>query len=213
MKNKPTISDYLNLATMEALEQGGVDNWEWYGESLTNYGYKPLSDKYEDACDLLNALEQGGVDNWEWYDESLTGISEYEDYLREIGEGNLDGAMSFDAFLYELKEKNEKERSAARAQREEAEPQESLSTPKYPSGHKLYQYIVDSFGEDNAPGIYDTVINSGVWKFNTFPQEFSQAVKKVSTMGDLETARCEVLEKTINSGKMLTFIMNVRGNG
>ena len=23
--------------TLEALEQGGVDNWEWYGDSLKNY--------------------------------------------------------------------------------------------------------------------------------------------------------------------------------
>lgn len=213
MKNKPTISDYLSLATMEALEKGGVDNWEWYGESLTNYGYKPLSDKYEDASDLLNALEQGGVEKWEWYGESLTGIREYEDYLYELGEGNLDGAMSFDTFLHELEEKNEKERSAARAQREEAEPQESLLTPRYPSEHKLYEYIVDNFGEDNAPGIYDTVINSGVWKRNAFPKEFSEAIKKVRTMGDLETARCEVLEKTIKNGELLTFIRKVRGNG
>ena len=31
---------------LEALEQGGVDNWEWYGESLSNY-FADKKDEYE----------------------------------------------------------------------------------------------------------------------------------------------------------------------
>lgn len=36
-----TMALYNNLcesdAKLEALKQGGVDNWDWYGESLENY--------------------------------------------------------------------------------------------------------------------------------------------------------------------------------
>jgi hypothetical protein len=36
-----TKEEYDNLVhrseTLEALEQGGVDNWEWYGDSIKQY--------------------------------------------------------------------------------------------------------------------------------------------------------------------------------
>ena len=54
MEGMVTISkrEYLNLRLrkeeMRRLEAGGVDNWEWYGESLCPEG-KPDMEEYEEA--------------------------------------------------------------------------------------------------------------------------------------------------------------------
>ncbi len=53
-----TKKEYLNLKLAEEklsrLEQGGVDNWEWYGESLNPDG-EPDLDKFEE--ELIKELE------------------------------------------------------------------------------------------------------------------------------------------------------------
>ena len=50
--------EYLRLQDadekLRLLEQGGVDNWEFYGEALD--GYIPTSELYRDANDFLNEL-------------------------------------------------------------------------------------------------------------------------------------------------------------
>lgn len=52
---------------VQALEQAGVDNWEWYDESLSE-----LSDEErKDNEAVYLALEAGGVDNWTWYGEAM----------------------------------------------------------------------------------------------------------------------------------------------
>ena len=38
-------------ATLNALECGGVDNWEWYGEAFSNY--LDLDNKYDDWDELI----------------------------------------------------------------------------------------------------------------------------------------------------------------
>jgi len=48
---------------LNALYAAGIDNWEWYDESLSD-----LSDDAS-AEEVWNALEAGGVDNWEWYSQ------------------------------------------------------------------------------------------------------------------------------------------------
>ena len=36
--SEKNLRKYLTMAhRLRALEQGGVDNWEWYGESIGNY--------------------------------------------------------------------------------------------------------------------------------------------------------------------------------
>ena len=42
-------------AKLNALEAGGVDNWEWYGESLKEY--REENEREEALEDLLNNLE------------------------------------------------------------------------------------------------------------------------------------------------------------
>lgn len=57
MKNKVEISinEYEELLKSEAklrlLEEGGVDNWEWYGDSLEG-----LDEEYDEIDDVISAL-------------------------------------------------------------------------------------------------------------------------------------------------------------
>ena len=46
----------LNDLTLEALSSGGVDNWSWYGEALTEY----VKDEYD-----YNPKEEGVCDAFE----------------------------------------------------------------------------------------------------------------------------------------------------
>lgn len=44
-------------AKLNALEAGGVDNWEWYGESLKEYRVEnELEEKREDLLDELEVI-------------------------------------------------------------------------------------------------------------------------------------------------------------
>ena len=43
-------------AKLNALEAGGVDNWEWYGESLAPY--HALNELEENRSDLINELAE-----------------------------------------------------------------------------------------------------------------------------------------------------------
>lgn len=53
-----------------ALENAGVDNWTWYGESISDYFES--NDLPEDHIltdkEKLEALLSGGVDNWSGWD-------------------------------------------------------------------------------------------------------------------------------------------------
>jgi hypothetical protein len=53
-----TVDKYARLlrdrALLRALENGGVDNWEWYSESLKDAGYY---DEIEDGKFLRDAIE------------------------------------------------------------------------------------------------------------------------------------------------------------
>jgi hypothetical protein len=57
MKNKVEISinEYEDLLKSEAklrlLEEGGVDNWEWYGESLEG-----LDEEYDEIDEIISSL-------------------------------------------------------------------------------------------------------------------------------------------------------------
>ena len=52
---------------MRALECGGVDNWDWYGESLNNFK-KDLPDSYGDAF-------------WQWVEHMKSDDETCEDYV------------------------------------------------------------------------------------------------------------------------------------
>ena len=98
----PTVEQLVTLAHVSLLEAGGVDNWEWYSESLENYGYVKSEDELEDAENLLEALRQGGVTNWDWYGDSIAGLDGYEEYLESFP--NLDEVIVWDVFSWKLAE-------------------------------------------------------------------------------------------------------------
>lgn len=64
---------------MQALEFGGVDNWNYYDESISNFRdeYDIPEDETLSPEDKLYALQIGGVDNWTYYSDSI------ENYIKE----------------------------------------------------------------------------------------------------------------------------------
>jgi hypothetical protein len=57
------IKAYLELA---ALENGGVDNWEWYGESFYNYAEEEgfNKEKHEDINGFFEELADKEVEKY-----------------------------------------------------------------------------------------------------------------------------------------------------
>lgn len=56
-------------ARLAALEYGGVDNWEWYGESLSHY--------LDEYCEW-NSINRNGYDFDKLAEEDLSGYMEYK---------------------------------------------------------------------------------------------------------------------------------------
>lgn len=74
---KELLRGYL---TSIALEHGGVDNWDWYGESINDY--------IEDSCkelDIKPYIEVAGKEN-EDYVEDMTMEGLAEIYLQDYQE-------------------------------------------------------------------------------------------------------------------------------
>lgn len=80
-----------NVDFLLALNQAGVDNWEWYDECVGD-----LPDNASDE-DFLRALDFGGVDNWEgfnfaidifnsWQEDSADDEMEPEEVKAEVVE-------------------------------------------------------------------------------------------------------------------------------
>lgn len=71
-------NDYIAYV---ALVSAGVDNWEWYGDSVgavrSSEGYR-TANHIERGLMVFDALEAGGVDNWEGYSFAFEGV-EFDD--------------------------------------------------------------------------------------------------------------------------------------
>lgn len=91
-----TKQDVIKLARLTVIQYGGVDNWDWFGESLSD---ADLAEQPEDMTDeeydlaVFDALDNGGVDNWDGYgfafdefrwDDYLDYVDEYEGDLADI---------------------------------------------------------------------------------------------------------------------------------
>lgn len=61
-------------ARLDALEQGGVDNWEWYGESLSQY--------LDEYCQW-NGINRARYDFGKLAEEDLAGYMEYKKEEKE----------------------------------------------------------------------------------------------------------------------------------
>ncbi len=73
------MSNFKDDLKVSLLEAGGVDNWSYYGESISDFAELNSMEWDEVTADssfLLVALESGGVDNWSGYGDSLEGYYE-----------------------------------------------------------------------------------------------------------------------------------------
>ena len=61
-------------ARLDALEYGGVDNWEWYGESLSHY--------LDEYCEW-NSINRNRYDFDKLAEEDLSGYMEYKKEEKE----------------------------------------------------------------------------------------------------------------------------------
>ena len=200
-----TVEQLVDVARRELLVSGGVDNWEWYDDSLEDYGYVESDDVYEDTASWLNALDLGGVDNWDWYGESLTGLDDYEEYLTDLND--LTDAPSIYVW---------RELAAAKAAVDEAAKPvvvEEVPAPKVrgvegETEQRLYDLIVERYGADRAAEIFQKAIDAGIWKYTTFQKEFTKATKSIvaGLKNPLETARAALFDSVLKNKKLVEFL-------
>lgn len=104
------VKEFLANTELYLLENGGVDNWDWYNESLSEANINSESS----AAEIINALNNGGVDNWTWYGESLGRFSEYADYVHHLSSSvsfNEDALLSYEDWV-SLQDEIEAEKAA-----------------------------------------------------------------------------------------------------
>lgn len=78
-----TKQELLDEVKLTLLQNGGVDNWDNYYESISNWERDNGCD-VESSSDILDALSAGGVDNWTWYSESLDKYFEWKDHVNKF---------------------------------------------------------------------------------------------------------------------------------
>lgn len=202
----PTVEQLVTFAHVSLLEQGGVDNWEWYSESLENYGYVKSEDELEDAENLLEALRQGGVTNWDWYGDSVAGLDGYKEYLESFS--NLDGVIVWDVFSWKLAEEA---KLAAVAVVPVVDEVIEKRKPEGVAAEQVFAHVVNRFGSDRAEDIFDRAVEAGLWKQTTFPKEFKIAVKEVvaGVRNPLEVARQKLVSLIVKNGKLDAFLDGV----
>lgn len=212
------VDTLVSLAKLDLLVSNGVDNWDWYYDSLEDAGYESSDDSVEDSLNFLNALEMGGVDNWDGYDDSITGLSEYHDYLDKLDEqGSLASALSFDDWQTAETVKQE-EAAKAQAEAEAAVAAEvevpALRTPKNEAEARVAAYLVAYFPEYDTDVAFDKVVNNGLWKRTTFEREFAKALKVAAEVKAEDTvisdylvlAQDALVTILIRNGKLKKFI-------
>jgi hypothetical protein len=198
-----TVGDLLAIAEMHLLEDGGIDNWDWYSEAMEDYNAS--DDAAEDAANFLNALTINGADNWAWYDESRTGLAEYEEYLRALDElGKLSEALNIDGW---------KALPEPAAEEPTPEPVVVEPAPVLPAGagnEALYNHIVSQYGEESALDIFFAAKDAGVWSRNTFEKDFEVATKVLKNHGSLADAQVALIAQVAKNGKLNTFLNKVK---
>lgn len=199
----PTVEQLVTLAHVSLLEEGGVDNWEWYSESLENYGYVKSADEFEDAENLLEALRQGGVTNWDWYGDSVDGLNEYKEYLESLP--SLGEALDITSWKAQVEAEK---RNAAVPVVPVVEEVVEKRKPVGVAEEALFAHILNKVGADRAEDIYDLAVGKGIWKQTTFPKEFKTAVKEIQAgvINPLEVARQKLVSLIIKNGKLDIFL-------
>lgn len=78
-----TKQDVIKLAQFDVIKYGGVENWEWLEESISDADLEKIpegmtDEEYEVA--VFDALNNGGVKKWEGYDFAFE-LFKWKDYL------------------------------------------------------------------------------------------------------------------------------------
>lgn len=202
-KNMPTIDQLVMIAEVDLLEIGGVDNWDWYSEAMSDY--VKSDDPFEDAENYLDALQSNGIDGWDWYGESLAGLSEYEEYLKSLP--SLDNAL--DIFGWKnMMEEVQLEDDASKPAAIIALEKKQLTGE---AAEQVYSHVIATFGIERAEEIYDSAIEKGLWKQTTFPKEFKLAIKEIQkgVENPLEVARQKLVNLVIKNGKLDEFLKGI----
>ncbi len=200
------VDEIITITRAALLRDGGVDDWEWYGDSID--AYVPSDNEYEDAESFLNALYAGGVDDWEWYSESLEGLDEYEDYLTNLSDISL--ALSFDAWDATRKAVIVNTAPAAINVGETNQ----LAIPRCSSEESLFAYLAENYKDSDTAELFDKLVTENkFWAQKNFPKEFAKAIKEIKEgiTNPLEVARSTMLALIIKNGKLDEFIRNILG--
>lgn len=209
----------LDSLELRLLEAGGVDNWEWYHESLSNYRNAwAIEDEFSELNEsqTLAALNFGGVDNWEWYDESLGRFKEYKDYIEELPENSP--YMEFNEFS-EVKDREEElelNRRKDEKSREEAKAKKVSDTSVKPGeieSQAVLEVVKKISGEIDAVKLnelyFDFVKNSNILKQNAgFKKEFVESIQKECKPGGagITGARKLYLDNISSKPKFKKFV-------
>lgn len=177
-----TKVELLINAKANCLSAGGVDNWEWYSESLEDH-----LQGSPDTCsneEWLNALENGGVDNWSWYGDSLEQFWRYEEHLNEL---ERTGVTDFPTF-------EEWSNTAATSETIEVEvvPEAISDTPVLPLQRnemamailrmKIDEFLATKPESALTPDeFYTSLVDIGWLKADTYPKVFKKATTMVET--------------------------------
>lgn len=194
----PTVDDLLNVATVDLLSAGGVNNWEWYDDCLAGYDATHYPNTFAAATAWVNALSAGGVDNWDGYEDSLEGLYEYNVYLDELDEKNsLSKAVGIYDFL------NEENHIHVAVNDDETYKVNAVVPDPVAldvADRMLFDYIVERFGADKGQIVYDAACSKpgSIWAKNAFPVEFGKAIKildKNNTLADVKIEYIKILMK------------------
>ncbi len=216
-------TDELKLSL---LENGGVDNWDGYGDAFSTFlEYNPeLShdELFDNAKLKLAALESAGVNNWTWYEDSLSEYSEYCDYLDGLDEHTT--PIDFEDFKanLETEEKKEAERiqleienQRLKDENDRLKQQEEMR--KIIQHPNVYDYIVQNYPNAKShEDIYHAIVDGDVYNmFDTnilTNDEFVNAKREAiaegnTTMKDFKIAARQMFADAILENRKIDLFI------
>lgn len=204
------VTEIMAPLRQRLLLAGGVDNWDWYAESLADGGYGHRDDPVTDAQDWLRALYAGGVYNWAWHDESLGASGDYEEYLE--GLDSPDQAQDYETWAKAHDARKAAAEEAFHKEREAAEAREAEAAAKAanqdPARIELVGYLRRSGAVTDAEEAASLAL-----KRAALPKHFDKAMGQVKAGASLAQARLSYVEDIITSGALLTWIEQTYGEG
>lgn len=207
--------DFINEAEVYLLETGGVDNWDWYTDSLNDANFTRTGNEKIDNENWLAALDSGGVDNWVWYSESLQDLSEYIEYLEEFEKNNLiENALTY--FMWSINKDiktgvNENDSKDFKVEDHNYKGNSGVIVESL-GNRLLREYVSEAinFGLFSVPTskVFD-LVKENIWKRNVFNKEFEKSLKFLVKGSGFEPAQEEYLRLLKENGKLDKYILKI----